>query len=663
MAITAVSPISGSRIDWGDSFSFTVDDTYTSMVIKVQTSTALEKAYDSALSGAQAGYTVVVVDNGDGTHTFTTSRDAGFDKNPTLIYVEENESGSTATTNISYLLAPDATFVEGTYPYNPPSTTNDAVWGLISGTLSNQTDLQAALDLKADITSLTGYVLTAGTRAQDAILVTERADHVNTPAATKGELWLKSDAVQKLMFTDDAGNDFHVTMNSEPLPGTDNIPVWDVNDKLAASELYDYSGQLTLTSATASVSIKERTTGPTVAASYGQVWVQDSTPSTLAFTDDASTLHRVVLTNANLLDGYIPTWTSNSDDQAKLDCPGDLYYAGGSLRLQHASTAELLIKERASMASSFAGYGHLWVKNDAPTTLWFRNDSGVDQQISGLTLDKIINAAGVDNDVNVPPSAQIYLRNNTASIIPLTCESTNTAANAFEAIAPAAGRFAIKTSDGTDSGFLGPRQLKLKEAAAPGLTNGAGEGSIWIKNTIPSTAIYRTDTNEDLDMAAETIIFQGAWDGTGTSSIYYYSGAGEDTTYTSSSGATTISSAIGNNWRQIGGYYFPNGGKILSADFVMAADTAAGGGGQNMEWVIASQNLVDNATAVGGTTTHVTYSDSFSAIRVQTGTGTIADSNIIAGDLLKAFVRQTNASMTGGSDIRGTIVMKVLRYL
>ncbi len=43
------------------------------------------------------------------------------------------------------------------------------------------------------------------------MLFTERADHVFTPAATRGILWLRSDSPNALIFTDDAGTDHDLT--------------------------------------------------------------------------------------------------------------------------------------------------------------------------------------------------------------------------------------------------------------------------------------------------------------------------------------------------------------------------------------------------------------------------------------------------------------------
>jgi len=148
MAITSVTPVSGSTIAWGDAFSFTIDDTYTYVRVKVQTSTALEKAYDTALGGAQAGYTVQVVDTGGGTHVFTVSRDAGFDRSPVLIYVEENETGSDTTTGISYTLTGESSYISGIAPYNEISSIIDH--GTLTG-LSDDDHTQYHNDSRGDL--------------------------------------------------------------------------------------------------------------------------------------------------------------------------------------------------------------------------------------------------------------------------------------------------------------------------------------------------------------------------------------------------------------------------------------------------------------------------------------------------------------------------------
>jgi plastocyanin len=117
MAITNITPVANSVITPADSFSFTLDDTYTALVVKATQSGGDEYAYDYALGGAQAGYTVAVTDNGDGTHTVVVSRDAGWNKEPTAISVTENETGSSTTTQFSFYLTSTAIYPEGMQPY------------------------------------------------------------------------------------------------------------------------------------------------------------------------------------------------------------------------------------------------------------------------------------------------------------------------------------------------------------------------------------------------------------------------------------------------------------------------------------------------------------------------------------------------------------------
>lgn len=70
-------------------------------------------------------------------------------------------------------------------------------------------------------TTLAGDVyhlrLDAGNDA-DGIELLERADHPNTPVATKGQLWLKNEAPNELFFTDDTGVDQNISWWMKKLP-------------------------------------------------------------------------------------------------------------------------------------------------------------------------------------------------------------------------------------------------------------------------------------------------------------------------------------------------------------------------------------------------------------------------------------------------------------
>ena len=167
MAITAITPATLATIVSGDSVAFTIDDTYTSLVIKVQTATALVNAYSTALGGGQSGYSVAVVDNGDGTHTVTTTADSGWDVSPQLIYVVEDETGTEATTSLSYTITGEAAFPQGKFPYNPtttqavpdvvgPNSVTDHAVVLFDGTTGKLIKEVAALGASGTVLTSTG---------------------------------------------------------------------------------------------------------------------------------------------------------------------------------------------------------------------------------------------------------------------------------------------------------------------------------------------------------------------------------------------------------------------------------------------------------------------------------------------------------------------------
>lgn len=98
------------------------------------------------------------------------------------------------------------------------------------------------------------------------------------------------------------------------------------------------------------LTLKERAAALGDIAAYGQIWVKSDTPNTLWFTDDTGTDLRIT--------------------------PQDLQTTASPL------FANLYITENATSGSISSGQGIIWVKNDEPTTLWFRDDTGVEHQIA-----------------------------------------------------------------------------------------------------------------------------------------------------------------------------------------------------------------------------------------------------------------------------------------
>jgi len=135
-----------------------------------------------------------------------------------------------------------------------------------------------------------GDVTSDGTTEQDAVYLAERADHVNTPGAGFGELWLKNDAPSVPMFTDDDDNDYQLGDVVGPGSSDANtLAVWDgTSGKLLQSQTNITSSgeQLLFSGSAAEVVMKERAAGPTGYATWGYSWVKNTAPTTPWFTDD-----------------------------------------------------------------------------------------------------------------------------------------------------------------------------------------------------------------------------------------------------------------------------------------------------------------------------------------------------------------------------------------
>jgi hypothetical protein len=252
--------------------------------------------------------------------------------------------------------------------------------------------VDAALISSVEFSEVGGFIgggVTAdGVTLQDAAYFTERADHVNTPAEAKAEIWVRNDATQTLMFTDDAGADF-------PLPkigtnaSTNRVALWqDANGKIGAETSFTYNttnDQLKVIGTNPSILMAEGSTAAgTPSAGEGAWWVKNFTPSRPAFTDDAGTefaLVKLGISVGSTANGIV-TWANNLQQVQDYQ---DFKYDGAKLSLEDATAAQLEITESAGSPTPAAGQGAIWVKNDAPNIPMFTDDAAVDHQMTNLT--------------------------------------------------------------------------------------------------------------------------------------------------------------------------------------------------------------------------------------------------------------------------------------
>ena len=147
------------------------------------------------------------------------------------------------------------------------------------------------------------------------------------------------------------------------------------------TDFFFASGEVHLDSSTAAVEIQERNLAPTFAIAKGHIWVRDDVPNTLVFTDDTGVDHPIfdfVTGPASAANTSVPTFSDTTGKVVQNHT--DFFFASGEVHLD-SSTAAVEIQERNLAPTFAADKGHVWVKDDAPTTLTFTDDTGVDHPI------------------------------------------------------------------------------------------------------------------------------------------------------------------------------------------------------------------------------------------------------------------------------------------
>jgi hypothetical protein len=140
------------------------------------------------------------------------------------------------------------------------------------------------------------YISGQGLLLQESIRLIEMTDHIYTPAATFGELWVKDDVPNKLMFTDDAGTD-HNLLSS----GIQGLGIWKYRTETATPPA---SGQIRFDNANISIAtefyLHEITDGGTDVAVFLETLLQDG--SVLFIQDQTNSANRVLIEISSSVD-------------------------------------------------------------------------------------------------------------------------------------------------------------------------------------------------------------------------------------------------------------------------------------------------------------------------------------------------------------------------
>lgn len=116
----------------------------------------------------------------------------------------------------------------------------------------------------------------------------------------------------------------------------------------------------------------------------------------------------------------LPAADSTGTQYLRSDGSGNLSFAtiaGGGDVLADGSvpfTASVFIQEIAAAAADVPGSGQVWVKNDAPCTLWFTDDDGADTEITSAIHDNVAGEIVAIAEKTAPISADEFLIEDSA---------------------------------------------------------------------------------------------------------------------------------------------------------------------------------------------------------------------------------------------------------
>jgi hypothetical protein len=269
---------------------------------------------------------------------------------------------------------------------------------LVSTTLQLQAGSGPVVDLEDD----------GSLRIGAGIRFAERADHVETPAATFGELWLRSDTPNVLVFTDDAGTDHELGTGAAVtgVPADDQIAVW------TGAGAIEGTGFAKITGLTGSSPTLELDGFTNVAHRY----------PTLLLNYDASDYGSIEFQEEGATRGHIryyATGPSGGTDVLRIwnflnggaDTNSMVEIGADNRLIMQASELGAYFPLPLQMAESVdhsytptAGRGEIWIRDDAPNTLMFTDDTGVDYAVAGAAANGLP-AGGTEGQILVKQSA------------------------------------------------------------------------------------------------------------------------------------------------------------------------------------------------------------------------------------------------------------------
>ena len=270
--------------------------------------------------------------------------------------------------------------------------------------------------------------ISTGVQINDSIYVFEKAA-ANADVGGFGQLWVRDDTPNVLVFTDDAGNDTvlgaggGVTATGTPVDN--QVAVWDSASSIEGDANFTWDGTSLVVDSTfvdldATVRIRNasqfRWENAGNTANLNANW----NGTVLEFTANAALtgIRWEGLTAGETYewrDGAEHRWYETTDTQYmslvvdaggptfNLTSTGDEYdfqvNAVSKFQIENnriVSAEPIYIQESAAAESDTAGFGQFWVRNDTPNTPMFTDDAGTDYELNAnaVPIEDAYNDAG-----------------------------------------------------------------------------------------------------------------------------------------------------------------------------------------------------------------------------------------------------------------------------
>ena len=278
-----------------------------------------------------------------------------------------------------------------------------------------------------------GQLNLLGNGTQSGVINFTEGTSAFSSVAGEGQLWVRNDTPNVLVFTDDAGTDFDLNT-----AGGIGGSITDNQIAVGAATADDIEGDANFTWDATTLRMNgimrfvERAASLGDVAGESQLWVRNTSDGELVLTDDQGLDQN--LSSSLYFNGAVKA----SGQLVGLDITGNLYV--------NISGQSIYLGEKASANIDQAGDGQLWVRSDTPNNLMFTDDGGNDFLVAGTGAGADISAgSNLISGTSFVAVANVSPEINTSYMVLASLEVT----------APAADDMLIQFTIDTNARFYG----------------------------------------------------------------------------------------------------------------------------------------------------------------------------------------------------------------